>query len=180
MSDGSLAPAVVERARRGDPHAFRQLYEHHVEAVHGFLIRLLRDATAAQDALQDTFMRVLRGLPRFDPSGPARLSTWILVIARRVALDALDRRRLEHANGRAGDPERGEAVPDLRIALEAAVAALPAAQRTVFVLYEGTRLSYEEIALVEGVDVGTVKSRLHRARLELKERVEQLHQRSRR
>jgi RNA polymerase sigma-70 factor (ECF subfamily) len=162
MRGGELDGETLARARAGDPRAFRALYEHHADAVHSFLRRMLHQGPAAEDALQDTFLRVLRALSGFDPRGPARLSTWIFTIARRVALTALEHRPLEPAAPAAAAPE-----PELRLALEAAVAALPDVLRSTFVLRQGCDLSYEEVAVVEGIDVGTVKSRLHRARAAL-------------
>lgn len=162
----------LARARAGEPRAFRVLYERYADTVFRFLRRMLGEDAAAEDALQETFMRVLAGLRRFDPAGPARLSTWMLTIARRVALSR------EQSAGRSRRRETAvgamipEAVPadergELRRALEAAIGALPAPQRSVFVLRECHAMSYEEIAAVEEIDVGTVKSRLHRARLAL-------------
>ena len=162
MRGGELDGATLARARAGDPRAFRALYEHHADAVHGFLRRMLHQDPAAEDALQDTFLRVLRALAGFDPQGSAKLSTWIFTIARRVALTALERPPAPAPSPPAVAPE-----PELRLALEAAVAALPEVLRATFVLRQGCDLSYEEVAAVEGIDVGTVKSRLHRARAAL-------------
>jgi len=159
---GELDAETLARARAGDPRAFRALYEHHADAVYAFLRRMLPHGAAAEDALQDAFLRVLRALPGFDPHGPARLSTWIFTIARRVALTALARPAPPAPEAAAAAPE-----PELRLALEAAVAALPEVLRSTFVLREGCDLSYEEVAAVEEIDVGTVKSRLHRARAAL-------------
>ncbi|HXU83261.1 MAG TPA: sigma-70 family RNA polymerase sigma factor [Polyangia bacterium] len=164
MRAGELDAETLARARAGDPRAFRALYEHHADAVYAFLRRMLPHGAAAEDALQDAFLRVLRALPGFDPHGPARLSTWIFTIARRVALTAIDRRRPPPAEAPAA---AAQAQPELRLALEAAVAALPEVLRSTFVLREGCDLSYEEVAAVEEIDVGTVKSRLHRARAAL-------------
>ena len=75
MRGGELDGATLARARAGDARAFRALYEHHADAVYGFLFRMLRDGAAAEDAVQEAFMRVLSGLRGFDPVGPARLST---------------------------------------------------------------------------------------------------------
>jgi RNA polymerase sigma-70 factor (ECF subfamily) len=166
----------LARARRGDPQAFRVVYEHCAEVAHRFLLRMLGDGAAAEDALQETFIRVLRALGSFDPAGPARLSTWVLTIARRVALS----RGLAEARVRRRELAAGEVLPrategfdeqaaELRRALSEAVAALPVTQRAVFVLRETQALSYQEIAAIEETDVGTVKSRLHRARLALQE-----------
>jgi RNA polymerase sigma factor (sigma-70 family) len=165
MKNGELDVTIVMRARRGDARAFRALYEHHADALYGFLYRMLRERGAAEDALQDTFVRVLSALPRFEPDGPARLSSWIFGIGRRVALTALERARprpppppdLQASTG-------GEPVQHLRFALEAAMTALPVALRSIFVLRECCDLSYAELATLEGIDIGTVKSRLHRAR----------------
>jgi RNA polymerase sigma-70 factor (ECF subfamily) len=169
--------ACLSRAAAGDPRAFRRVYDHCAEPVHRFLLRMLGDQAAAEDALQETFVRVLRGLRRFDPAGPARLTTWVLTIARRVALSrALGEARARRREQAAGEalavaPLSGERAAELRRALAAAVAELPVAQRSVFVLRETQPLSYEEIAVIEETDVGTVRSRLHRARLFLQERL---------
>jgi RNA polymerase sigma-70 factor (ECF subfamily) len=161
-----IEPSLLQRARRGDPHAFRALYDHHADAVFRFVARMLGDEASAEDALQEVFVRVFAALPRFDPSGPARLSTWIFTIARRVALTVLDHRRVRETHRR-DLPRPAEAIPvqhDLRLVLEAAVADLPDALRATFILRECCELSYDEVATVEGLDIGTVKSRLHRAR----------------
>ena len=162
---GPLDAAVLARARKGDARAFRLLYLHHADAVYVFVRRMLRDATAAEDVLQETFVRVFRALPRFDPAGPGRLSTWIFTIARRVALTALDRGRATRSPELT--PESARAMPELRLALEAAIEALPATLRSPFVLYECCGKSYEEVAAIEEIDLGTVKSRLFRARAAL-------------
>jgi RNA polymerase sigma-70 factor, ECF subfamily len=165
MTSGELDPAVVARARAGEPRAFRTLYDHHARAVHLFLLRMLRDEAAAQDALQDAFLRVLGALPRFDPAGPARLSTWIFTIARRVALNAIAAREVRARELVA--PPTPPPGHDLRLTLAAAVASLPDTLRSTFVLRECCELTYEEVAQVEEIDVGTAKSRVHRARAAL-------------
>jgi RNA polymerase sigma-70 factor (ECF subfamily) len=171
-----LDRAVLGRAQAGDPAAFRQVYEHCAEGVYRFLHRMLGDAAAAEDALQETFLRVLGALGRFEPDGPAPLVHWVLTIARRVALT----REVSGQRARRRDQVVFQAAPpsvppdeagELRQALQDALEALPPEQRSVFVLREGEGLSYEEIAAIEGVDLGTVKSRLHRARLALQERL---------
>jgi RNA polymerase sigma-70 factor (ECF subfamily) len=161
-----LDPAWLKRARAGDTRAFRVLYDHHADAVFRFVARMLRDEASAEDALQEVFVRVFGALPRFDVAGPARLSTWIFTIARRVALTAIEKARTRTSQQqRLPRPvEAVEAQHDLRLVLEAAVAELPDLLRSTFVLRECCDLSYDEIATVEDVDLGTVKSRLHRAR----------------
>ena len=119
------------------------------------------------DLVQDALIRVLQALPRFAPAGPARLSTWILTIATRVVLN--DRRRVTPRDAKLEpaaylDPETAVADVELGAAIARAVVELPEAQRIAFVLREYHDLDYSEIAKVLEADVGTVKSRLSRAR----------------
>src|SRR5258705_531482 len=126
---------------------------------------------AGEDLAQETFVRVFRAIHRFDPQGPASLRGWILCIARRVCTDrsrlAWRAREVSGIEVDAADPA---ADPLARvIGAEAAArfgrafAALPDDQRAVLALREWEGLDYQEIAVVEGVPVGTVRSRLSRA-----------------
>jgi RNA polymerase sigma-70 factor (ECF subfamily) len=158
---------TLARAQMGDRAAFGALYERYADVVYAFVRRMLGDDAAAEDALQDTFVRVARSLPSFRVDGPAALSTWILSIARRAALTP---RRPPPPRTYAREPEVAPAaveLPALRRRLEAAIGALNPEQREAFVLRELSQLSYDEIAAAVGVDVGTVRSRLHRARAAL-------------
>src|SRR3954471_11351835 len=90
---GELDQLTVVRAQRGDHSAQTALIERYQRPVFSLLSRMLRGEHAlTEDLAQDTFLRVLRGLPGFDVAGPARLSTWVLTIATRLALDHLRRR----------------------------------------------------------------------------------------
>ena len=169
-----LDEVTVRRAQRGDQRAWRDLIERYQGPVHTLIWRLLagRSRHRVEDLTQETFVRVLRALPRFDPGGPASLSTWILTIATRMTLNEL--RRPEPA-GLDREPiggERADADSErkrLGNAIAAGVAALPDAQRAVLVLREYHDLDYAEIADVLELDVGTVKSRLSRARAAMRE-----------
>src|SRR6187551_3259291 len=88
-----LDELTLRRAQRGDERAWRDLIARFQQPVHALIWRLLagRARHRAEDLTQDTFVRVLRALPRFDLSGPATLSTWILTIATRLALNELRR-----------------------------------------------------------------------------------------
>ena len=165
MKLAELDPETLARAQRGEPVAFRALYERYADVVYAFVRRMLGDDATAEDALQDTFLRVARSLPSFDVDGAAALSTWILSIARRAALTP--RRPVPSI---AREPDVAPAPVELqgtRRRLENALAALSPEQRMVFVLRELSQLSYEEIAQTIAIDVGTVRSRLHRARAAL-------------
>jgi RNA polymerase sigma-70 factor, ECF subfamily len=166
-----LDELTLRRAQRGDEAAWRALIGRHQAAVHAVIWRLLagRQLHRVEDLVQETFVRVLRALSGFDPAGPATLSTWILTIATRLALNELRRPELAELaeEPAAAGGERADARAERRrlaAAIQAAVAALPEAQRAVFVLREYHDLDYGEIAAALEIDLGTVKSRLARAR----------------
>lgn len=169
-----LDELTLRRAQRGDERAWRDLIARYEKPVHALIWRLLagRSRHRVPDLTQETFVRVLRALPKFDPAGSATLSTWILTIATRLTLNEL--RRPEHselsAEPLAGD--RTDAAADrarLGAAIAEGVAKLPDAQRAVLILREYHDLDYADIAAVLELDVGTVKSRLSRARAALRE-----------
>jgi RNA polymerase sigma-70 factor, ECF subfamily len=176
---GTLDDLTLRRAQVGEHGAWRVLVGQFERPVHALIWRLLagRAQHRAPDLTQETFVRVLRALPRFDPDGPAKLSTWILTIATRLALNELRRpepgplvsepistTRVDH------DLERKQ----LGEAIAAGIAALPDAQRAVLVLREYHELDYAEIADALELDVGTVKSRLSRARAALRAHLTEL------
>lgn len=169
-----LDELTLRRAQRGDERAWRDLVARYQQPIHALIWRLLagRARHRVEDLVQETFVRVLRALPAFDLAGPASLSTWMLTIATRLALN--DLRRPEHgsievepfASERTDEPAERRR---LGAAIAAGVAALPDAQRAVLVLREYHDLDYQEIADVLELDLGTVKSRLARARTALRD-----------
>lgn len=168
-----LDELTLRRAQRGDDRAWRALVARYQRPVHALIYRLLvgRARHRAEDLAQETFVRVLRALPRFDPAGPASLSTWILTIATRLTLNEL--RRPEHAalDAEPASSERTDAASErdrLGAAIAAAVATLPEGQRAVLVLREYHELDYAAIAAILELDLGTIKSRLARGRAALR------------
>ena len=94
--DGELDPFTLRAAQRGERRAQRRLVDHHARSVFGVLSRILSPAGKGglvEDLAQETMLRVLGSIERFDPSGPAKLSTWILTIAARLAVQELQRRK---------------------------------------------------------------------------------------
>jgi len=177
-ADEPLDEVTVRRAQRGDQRAWRDLIERYQGPVHALIWRLLagRARHRVEDLTQETFVRVLRALPRFEPGGPALLSTWILTIATRMTLNELRRPELAGLDREPVAAERADADAErkrLGTAIAAGVAALPDAQRAVLVLREYHGLEYAEIADVLELDVGTVKSRLNLARTALREHLTQ-------
>jgi len=171
---GELDELTLRRAQRGDQRAWRDLVERYQQPVHAVIWRLLagRAQHRAPDLAQETFVRVLRALDRFDPAGPAKLSTWILTIATRLALNELRRPEPSVLDAEPIAPERADTNIErkrLGAAIAAGVAALSDGHRAVLVLREYHELDYAEIAEALELDLGTVKSRLARARASLRE-----------
>ncbi|MGE0158787.1 MAG: RNA polymerase sigma factor [Gemmatimonadales bacterium] len=144
---------------------FQDAFEEHKDAVYRLAWRLCESPAAAEDVAQDVFMALLRDSGRFDPAR-GRLRTFLLGITRNLALKHLRREhRFEQFDAddvpvEPVDLERGE-VGEI---VGRAVRALPPLQREVVVLAEYEDLTLAEIAQVVDADIGTVKSRLHRAR----------------
>lgn len=160
----------VASAARGDAAAFERLYRAHLARVHG-LARWLLGTDDVDDAVQEIFIRVWEKLDTF--SGQAAFGTWL----HRVAVNHLLRRRQRQATHAARHTEDPDTVvlrapasrPDLRVALERAVGELPAGAREVFVLHDMEGYKHEEIGGLLGIDPGTSRSQLHRARMLLRQ-----------
>jgi RNA polymerase sigma-70 factor (ECF subfamily) len=155
------------RCQLGERAAFEALVARWHEPIWRYLRRLAGQDEAARDLMQDTWLRVLRGIASLRE--PAKLRPWMFGIARRVAMDRL---RYEYARPAADDIELDAlAAPDSDLALDAdfaaldaGIAKLPAFEREALTLFYLRELTIEEIAGLIGSPVGTIKSRLFRAR----------------
>jgi RNA polymerase sigma-70 factor (ECF subfamily) len=165
--------ALYERVRTGDLRAFDALYDRYAGPLLGFVTRMLGDRAEAEDVLQETFLKVLEG-PRADFS-TGRFRAWAYEVARNQGLNRL-RGRARVVPGEAPvlvqaprpDAEAVLAAAEASRALEDAARRLPRALAEVYDLRR-SGLSYEEMAGVLGVPLGTVKSRLHETVHKLKE-----------
>lgn len=176
-----LDDITLARAQQGDAAAFRQLVVTYQRPVHAVIGRMLTGASSAaevEELAQETFFRVYRALGDFAPRGPGRLSKWVLTIASRLALDELRKRKLPTTPIDDAGPLSGGASADSRLerlrlggAIERAALALTVEQRAVFVLREYHGFDYQELARALDIEVGTVKSRLSRARAILREQL---------
>ncbi len=156
--------ALLVAARDGDRSALAAFIRASEPEVWR-LARHLVGPDAADDVTQDVFVRAWRALPRY--RGDASARTWLLSIARRTCADAVrrrqrDRRLRDRIESTAGDGRRPDATGGVDLA--PLVAALPDDRREAFVLTQILGLSYEEAAGVAGVPVGTIRSRVSRAR----------------
>ncbi len=163
---------MIARARAGEAAAERDLYEAHVDRVYRLAYRFAGDADLARDFTQDTFIRAFERLGDF--RGESQFGTWLHAIAVSVALNGL--REVKRRRRRETDLEEGrevaatgrEAEPDLKRRLKAAIDALPEGYRTVFVMHDVEGYTHEEIGGALGVETGTSKAQLSRARAKLR------------
>ncbi len=172
---------VVRRFLEGESRAFGELVDRYDKRLLNFVYRTIGDRERAQDLVQETFVRVYRHLHRFDQT--KKFSTWIYTIAGNLAKNELRNRSRNplvlfqtikknwEADHRPLEWEDTKLRPDdlfrkrhLREMVEKAVDELPEHHRIVFVLRELEGKTYEEIAEITGCNLGTVKSRLNRAR----------------
>lgn len=164
--------SVIRRVLAGDVDLFRVLVERYQGLLCCFVRNLTRDRGEGEDIAQEVFLAAYVNLGRYDPSR-STFSTWLLTIARNRCVNAWKKRRLGVAEAlpEAADfrtPESELAEQELQQQLDACLAGLPPEQQTVFVLAEIQGLRHEEIARIEGVKLGTIKSRLSRAKDKLR------------
>lgn len=153
-------PRTLARARQGDLDAFEDLVRAYQADVWRFAYHFTRDRSMADDVTQDAFLRAFRFLKSF--RGDSKFTSWLFRIARNCAMDAL--RQRTGLAAKEPPPPLGPPDPQARLEIQTALAAVSAEHREPFLLIEVFGLSYQEAADVLNVRVGTVKSRMHRAR----------------
>jgi len=160
---------LVRRACDGDSRAFHDLLDRHAQRLYRLAVSLVDNTADAEDVVQETFIGAYRGLRSFE--GRASVKTWLTRILFTQA--ALMRRNRRRRSGSGLDESASAAVinPDAGMDVQAALRRLSPEYREILMLREFERMSYEEIAEVLDVPRGTVESRLHRARGELREKL---------
>ena len=182
--------ALIARVQRGDASAFNDLIIKYEKVVFNFAFRLTQNYDDANDVAQDAFIRAYNAIQNF--RGDAAFSTWLFRITTNVFLDERKRKKAHpqqsldeyttNEDQREGmqiedpgpTPEDVVTANERQRILVKAIQALPEYQRTMVVLYHLQQKSYEEIAEIMNLPLGTVKSRLNRARLALKEKLQDL------
>jgi RNA polymerase sigma-70 factor, ECF subfamily len=168
LNETELVAAVLA----GEARAERELYDRHVDRIFRLAFRMAGDETLARDFTQDAFVRAFGKLADF--RGEASLATWLHTIATSVILNGLKKVRRIRAREIDGDelPEtavtRREAEPDLKLKLARAIDALPDGYRMVFVMHDVEGYTHEEIGSALGIQPGTSKAQLFRARARLR------------
>ncbi len=171
---------LIIQAKQGNRNAFSELVGRYYKNLIGVAYRLCGDAQTAQDATQEAFIRAWIKLPGYQRRAPFR--NWLYRITVNATFDILRRKPEESLDDREGmsivaenepGPEEAYIEKEQANFLQAAVRTLPDAARTVLVLREYGELTYDEIASVLEIPVGTVMSRLNYARKRLRERLHQ-------
>lgn len=169
---------LFARVASDDERAFAMFIERYKSRLYNFVFRIISEKETAEDILQDTFLRVYNQRKNYSPD--FALSTWVYTIALNLVRSELRKRKLrkylsldflkEESDvelADMGNPEPGQLKP----LLEKAINTLPEEYRTAFILCDIERLPYHEIAEIMRVPVGTVKSRINRARSMLREKL---------
>ena len=167
---------MVHRAQKGDAAAFGQLVETYQGQVYRLVLHMGLSPADAEEAAQEAFLAAWKGLPRF--RGDSRFSTWLYQLATHAAIDLI-RREKKHQNNTdiedavlvdgAASPQETVEKQETADTVQAALQALSPQAREILLLRYQAELGYEEIATVLGLPNGTVKSRINRAKAQLKE-----------
>jgi RNA polymerase sigma-70 factor (ECF subfamily) len=172
--------ALVARARKGDKSAYGQLVKMYQRRVMRMVVSMTGDVDTAMDIVQDSFIRAYKALDRFEEGQP--FYPWLSTIATNLTMNYFKKSRretgleaVEHEQAEpAADPLNRMQLEENDRRLMAAVQELPEQYRAVFILRNFEDLSYEEIAARLEISVGTVDSRLYRARRQLLEKLKDL------
>ncbi len=178
---------LIERFQKGDREAFEQIVERYKDQLLNFAYRFLGSRQEAEDVVQDTFLRVYRNRKAY--RRVARFSTWIYTIAGNLAKTELRKRKRRKlfSISDLGFEEKDYEISDLTYnpeddvegtlkeeIIQKEIQRLPPKFREVIILRDVQGLSYEEIALILKIPIGTVKSRVNRARLRLQKRLKEI------
>lgn len=168
---------LIEKLNQRDQVAFQWLYDQYSPALHGVVLRIMRDEEQAQDVLQDVFIKIWKNLDSYD-AGKGRLFTWLLNVARNTAIDALRARKTHPTNAIRTDEENVHIIdrqhntqqpnPD-HIGVQEIVSQLRPERRQLIDLVYFGGYTHEEAAEELNLPLGTVKTRVRAALQELKQ-----------
>jgi RNA polymerase sigma-70 factor (ECF subfamily) len=176
MSDSRAEAELLGRACRGDESAFQLIYERHRQCVFRFAYRMIGSAGAAEDITHDCFLALLQKPHLFNPDR-ASLRTYMCAAARNMAWKQLRLQKIHHETDEEDcdqhvewqdNPYERMVSSEIAEQVRQAVLSLPPLQREAIILYEFEELSLSDIAAIAQTDVGSIKSRLHRARNRLR------------
>ncbi len=159
---------LIARCRAGDLSAYRLLFDRYEQPMLRMGMGMLGGREDAEDAVQETFLKLHRSLDRIVPGAEGRVRAYLFRILRNTCLDILRQKRGKAAADVDVESLPGRARPEERLTLEAALDSLPPRMKSCFVLAAVEQLKYDEIAQVMGLRLGTVKATVHQARGRLK------------
>jgi RNA polymerase sigma-70 factor (ECF subfamily) len=165
---------LVEKCRSGDVDAYEAIYRRHATSVYGLAFRMVRNATDAEDLVQEIFLLAFNKLPTYQ--GASALGTWLHRVATNRCLDFLRSRAARYQSltrsldaPEQRDPAGPRESTSERLDLEQSIARLPDSYRAAFLLYDVQGFGHREVAEMLGVAEGTSKSLVHKARLKIRE-----------
>ncbi len=173
---------AIRRAQQGDAAAFERIYRLHSRRVYALCLRMVGNTAAAEDLTQEAFLQLFRKIATF--RGESAFSTWLHRLAVNVVLMRLRKKTLPESSleettepdEETGGPRKDIGGPDLlltgsidRVNLERAIEQLPPGYKTVFVLHDIQGYEHNEIAEIMNCSIGNSKSQLHKARMRLRE-----------
>lgn len=181
--------ALIKQALEGDQKAYRTLFEAHKQAIFHIIVKIVRNEEEAQDLVQETFIKAFGSLKSYNSN--FRFTTWLYKIAANSSIDFIRKKKLQTysidqpLNTRNGQvsielpdlsfhPERDLTAKQKRLSISEAIDSLPEKYRQVIVMRHQEDKSYEQIAAILHVPVGTVKARIFRARELLKKKLKSL------
>ena len=172
MKDDQL---LIERTLKGDMQAFRWLITRNQHLVSRVVGRIIQDEEEMEEVCQDVFLKAYDKLATF--RGDAKFSTWLVSIAYHMSLNHVKKKKRPHVSidevRSRGTNEHGADYVleqhDMKSILDNAIGMLPEAQRNVITLFHLEEMTYEEVAEITGMPIGTVKNYLFRGRNQLKE-----------
>ncbi len=167
---------VINRILEGDIESFRFILQRYETPVVRMIRNITNSADTSEDIAQDVFLTAYKKLASFDPAR-SNFSTWLFTIARNKSLNALKGRKpllMSELPEKSSpyNPSDDMARKEFYDRLDQTLQALPSGQRRAFVLAEFEKLSYAEIAQIEGTRLGTIKSRINRAKMKLRTALE--------
>jgi len=168
IEDTGIIRAVLE----GDTESFRLLVQRYQKPVIRMIANLINDRHICEDVAQEVFLAAYKKLPSFDPVRSS-FSTWLFTIAKNKSINAMKKRKIHSVSNPLENPDFSEPADslirdELFVKLDQALMSLNPGHRRALVMAEFENLPYEQIAQIEGVRIGTIKSRINRAKHRLR------------
>jgi len=163
---------IIKAVQEGDTESFRLLVQRYQKPVIKMIANLINDRHICEDIAQEVFLAAYKKLPSFDPARSS-FSTWLFTIAKNKSINAMKKRKTISVSSPPKNPDFSEPADslirnELFVKLDQALTSLNPKHRRALVMAEFENLPYEQIAQIEGVRIGTIKSRINRAKHKLR------------